>query len=69
MISPFHWNENEDVLFMEGDIIAVYSETGQLEKLDNKLGEEHPEVVKLVKCCRLKSRKTTIATILKTSPC
>lgn len=50
MISPFHWSENEDVLYMEGDIIAVYSENGQLEKLDNKLGEEHPEIVKLVNC-------------------
>lgn len=48
MISPFHWNENENVLFMEGDIIAAYSESGQLEQLDNKLGEEHPEVKKLV---------------------
>lgn len=48
MISPFHWNENENVLFMEGDIIAVYSENGQLEQLDNKLGEEHPEVKKLI---------------------
>ncbi|MBE9464499.1 chorismate-binding protein [Dyadobacter subterraneus] len=48
MISPFHWNENDNVLFMEGDIIAVYSENGQLEQLDNKLGEEHPEIKKLV---------------------
>ncbi|GLU54356.1 chorismate-binding protein [Dyadobacter frigoris] len=48
MISPFLWNENEDVLYMEGDIIAVYSESGLLEQLDNKLGEEHPEVKKLV---------------------
>ncbi|WP_159466793.1 chorismate-binding protein [Dyadobacter sp. 3J3] len=48
IISPFHWNENENVLFMEGDIIAVYSENGHLQHLDNKLGEEHPEIKKLV---------------------
>jgi isochorismate synthase len=48
MMAPFSWKENEDVLFMEGDILAVYSESGQLEHLDNLPGEEHPEVKKLV---------------------
>ena len=48
MISPFEWKEHDNVLFMEGDIIAVYSESGQLQKLDNVPGEEHPEIKKLV---------------------
>jgi len=48
MISPFHWKEQDDILYMEGDIIAFYSESGQLDHVDNTLGEEHPEIVKLI---------------------
>ena len=48
LISPFHWTENEDVLFMEGDIIVTFTEGNQVLHVDNQLGEEHPEVKKLV---------------------
>ena len=48
IISPFDWKEEDDVLYMEGDIIAFYSENGQLDRVDNLIGEEHPEVVKLI---------------------
>ncbi len=48
VISPFHWEEHNDVLFMEGDIIAVYAENGLLQQIENLPGEEHPEVIRLV---------------------
>lgn len=48
LISPFHWTENEDILFMEGDIIVTFTEGNQVLQVDNQLGEEHPEVKKLV---------------------
>ena len=48
VISPFDWKEEDDVLYMEGDIIAFYSENGQLDRVNNLIGEEHPEVVKLI---------------------
>ena len=48
IISPFHWEKNQDVLFMEGDIIVSFSENNQVIHADNHLGEEHPEIKKLV---------------------
>lgn len=48
MVSPFSWKEDEEALFMEGDIIAVYCENSQLQHLDDSMGEEHPQVKKLV---------------------
>ena len=58
MISPFHWKEQDDILYMEGDIIAFYSESGQLDHVDNTLGEEHPEIVKLIeKASHIKKNK------------
>ena len=58
MISPFHWKEQDDILYMEGDIIAFYSEIGQLDHVDNTLGEEHPEIVKLIeKASHIKKNK------------
>ena len=48
IISPFHWLENEDVLFMEGDIIVTFTESNHVISAENHLGEEHPEVKKLV---------------------
>jgi len=48
IISPFHWKDSDDVLYMEGDIIAVYSESGHLESLNNLAGEEHPDVANLI---------------------
>lgn len=47
IISSFHWKEQDDVLFMEGDIIAVYAENGLMQQIDNLPGEEHPEVIRL----------------------
>jgi len=58
MISPFHWKEQDDILYMEGDIIAFYSENGQLDHVDNKLGEEHPEIVKLIEKASAIKRNT-----------
>lgn len=48
IISPFHWKGEDDILYMEGDIIAYYTENGQLSHVDNVPGEEHPLFVKLV---------------------
>ena len=48
IVSPFHWMDNQDVLFMEGDIIVTFSENNPIIRVDNHLGEEHPEIKKLV---------------------
>ncbi|MCE6991703.1 chorismate-binding protein [Dyadobacter sp. CY323] len=48
LISDFHWEEGKDVLFLEGDIILTFSEENQLSAVENKLGNEHPEVKRLV---------------------
>lgn len=48
VMSTFHWENNEDILFLEGDIIITYSENDQIRNIENKLGEEHTEVKKLV---------------------
>jgi isochorismate synthase len=58
MLSPFHWQEDEDVLFMKGDIIVSFSEAGSATDLHNSLGEEHPHFKKLVSVAKtLKSKK------------
>ncbi|CAG5002681.1 Isochorismate synthase MenF [Dyadobacter sp. CECT 9275] len=49
MLSPFHWEETENVSFMEGDIIITFSETGMLQNIDNHIGEEHPGFKKLIR--------------------
>jgi isochorismate synthase len=48
VISPFHWKEQDNILFMQGDIIAVYAENGAMQQIDNHPGEEHPEIINLV---------------------
>lgn len=48
VMSTFHWENNEDVLFLEGDIIMTYSDDNRIKNIENKLGEEHTEVKKLV---------------------
>jgi len=48
MLSPFQWQDNEDVLFMKGDIVITFRETGIAENVDNALGEEHPVFRKLI---------------------
>ena len=48
ILSPFHWEKNENVSFMEGDIIVTFSETGRLHSIENHIGEEHPGFKKLI---------------------
>jgi isochorismate synthase len=47
IMSAFGFDEQDPVLFMEGDIIVSYDEKGQAQSV-NKLGEEHPVVKKLL---------------------
>lgn len=48
VMSTFYWESDQDVLFLEGDIILTFSEDNHITGVDNKLGEEHPEVKRLV---------------------
>ncbi|MCE7039693.1 chorismate-binding protein [Dyadobacter sp. CY312] len=56
MIAPFVWEENDQVLFMEGDII-VTSREEKVVDVKNGLGEEHPEVKRLLYTAGSKSKK------------
>jgi len=47
IIAPFAWEDSDQVLFMEGDIIVSFRE-GQIAEVRNVLGEEHPEVKRLI---------------------
>ncbi|KAA6438624.1 chorismate-binding protein [Dyadobacter flavalbus] len=49
IISAFHWRDDQEVLFLEGDIILTFSEDSKIRGVENTVGEEHPEVQKLVK--------------------
>ncbi|MCF0073066.1 chorismate-binding protein [Dyadobacter sp. CY261] len=48
VMSTFYWESDQQVLFLEGDIILTFSEENRITGIDNKLGEEHTEVKKLV---------------------
>ncbi|MCF0051487.1 chorismate-binding protein [Dyadobacter sp. LJ53] len=48
VMSNFHWEKDEEVLFLEGDIILTFSGESILNDIQNNAGEEHPEVIKLV---------------------
>jgi isochorismate synthase len=49
MLSKFDWQNEEDVLFMTGDIIISFSDQGAPESIDtNNLGEEHPVFQKMI---------------------
>ncbi|WP_229238579.1 chorismate-binding protein [Dyadobacter sp. Leaf189] len=48
MIAGFDWKAGQDVQFMEGDIVVTFSDAYQVNAVENKLGEEHVEVQKLV---------------------
>jgi isochorismate synthase len=51
MLSAFHWQNDEDVLFMTGDIIVSFAENGIAERIEtNALGEEHPVFKTLISC-------------------
>jgi len=60
VISPFSWKDQDDILYMEGDIIACYSENGQLVHIDNRAGEEHPQVVRLIEKASEIKRKEAV---------
>ena len=47
VLAPFEWEENDQVLFMEGDIIVTQTD-GKITDVKNTLGEEHPEVKRLL---------------------
>ncbi|GGM81425.1 hypothetical protein GCM10010967_11600 [Dyadobacter beijingensis] len=49
VMSTFYWESDQEVLFLEGDIILTFSEENRITTVDNKLGEEHTEVKRLVK--------------------
>lgn len=48
VISTFYWEDDQEVLFLEGDIILTFSEDNRITHIENQLGEEHPEVKRLV---------------------
>ncbi|TDE16179.1 chorismate-binding protein [Dyadobacter psychrotolerans] len=48
LMGSFDWQENEPVNFMEGDIIVTFGENNQAVQTSNRLGEEHPDVKRLV---------------------
>jgi isochorismate synthase len=47
ILSPFGFEEQDPVLFLEGDIIISYDPNGRTH-ITNKLGEEHPDVKRLL---------------------
>jgi len=48
VMSNFHWDTDEEVLFLEGDIILTFSDETSIKDIENNVSEEHPELVKLV---------------------
>jgi isochorismate synthase len=59
MIAPFVWQQEDQVLFMNGDIIVTFMED-KIVQVDNKLGEEHPEVKRLVDTAVSISKSTSV---------
>ncbi|CAG5072775.1 Isochorismate synthase MenF [Dyadobacter sp. CECT 9623] len=49
IVSSFHWKDDQDVLFLEGDIILTFGPETQLKDAINTAGEEHIEVKRLLK--------------------
>lgn len=69
VMSTFYWESDQDVLFLEGDIILTFSEDNHITGVDNKLGEEHPEVKRLVELAATASAqeipaRSSVATLL-----
>lgn len=52
MLSPFEWQAEQEVLFMTGDIIITFSESGSQVSVVNNLGEEHPVFRKIVSAAK-----------------
>lgn len=48
IMSTFYWESDDEVLFLEGDIILTFSEDNRITHVDNQPGEEHIEVKRLV---------------------
>lgn len=61
IISRFHWESDDEVLFLEGDIILTFSEDERIQDVVNKLGEEHTEVRRLVRLAENSSVEQTIS--------
>lgn len=61
VVSNFHWATDEEVLFLEGDIIITFSEQNQVKSVENHLGEEHPEVRKIVELANAADQETAPA--------
>lgn len=59
VMSSFYWESDQDVLFLEGDIILTFSEDNRIARVENKLGEEHTEVKKLIQLAESFSGKET----------
>lgn len=48
VMSTFYWESDQEILFLEGDIILTFAEDSRITGIENKLGEEHTEVKRLV---------------------
>lgn len=48
VVSNFHWETDQEVLFLEGDIILTFSDDNSIKDIENNVSEEHPDVIKLV---------------------
>ncbi|MCF2497245.1 chorismate-binding protein [Dyadobacter chenhuakuii] len=48
VVSNFHWETDQKVLFLEGDIILTFSDDNSIKDIENNVSEEHPDVIKLV---------------------
>ncbi|WP_035361465.1 chorismate-binding protein [Dyadobacter alkalitolerans] len=48
VVSNFHWETDQEVLFLEGDIILTFSDDINIKDIENNVSEEHPDVIKLV---------------------
>lgn len=57
IIHPFHPQENEEVMVLEGDLIFTFSEELEFCQLDSKLSQEHPLVQRLLEESETLSRE------------
>jgi isochorismate synthase len=70
IVSPFEWENDQEVLFLEGDIILTFTDQGRI-TVENAPGEEHSEVKKLVQLARntaVKGDTSSIKGIASTDP-
>ncbi|QRR01640.1 chorismate-binding protein [Dyadobacter sandarakinus] len=62
LMAAFDRNGGDDVLFLEGDIILSFAEDLSIRQVENALGEEHPDVQKLVSLAESVSADTVSKT-------